>query len=252
MFLRIIVFYALTWFFVTLLGGIQQVTGLLPPQIGLAQWSPAIAAFLMLLIFRKDGHRILFFSKDTPVIRYIYAALIPVAVGLIVLLISSWVPMAKSEPQAIYDSLWLVVLWMPLGAIGEEIGWRGYLNKMLDGRLRGLVSSLLVGVLWMPIHVTFFAEGPVFIVFLTLLIISYSVVIYSLVQDTGFSVMLASIFHLSINLTNLLFLDVIYETHFMMVNGIVWAIVAAIVVLAKRNIFIAPKSFETSIGTIYH
>ena len=52
---------------------------------------------------------------------------------------------------------------------------------------------------------------------------------------------LASIVHLSINLTNLLFLDVIYETTFMMVNGIVWAIVAAIVVLAKRNIFIAPK-----------
>ena len=85
----------------------------------------------MLLIFRKDGHRILFFSKDTPVFRYVYAALIPVAVGLIVLLICSWVPMAKSEPQAIYDSLWLIVLWM-------------------------------------SIHVSFFVEGPVFIFFLTL------------------------------------------------------------------------------------
>jgi membrane protease YdiL (CAAX protease family) len=230
-----------------LLGSVQEVTGLLPPQIGLAQWGPAIAAILMLLIFRKDGHRILFFSKDTPVIRYVYAALIPVAVGLVILLISSWVPMAKSEPQAIYDSLWLIVLWMPLGAVGEEIGWRGYLNKMLDGRLRGLV-----GVIWMPIHVSFFAEGPVFIFFFTLLIISYSVVIYALVQDTGFSVMLASIFHLSINLTNLLFLDVLYETTFMMVNGIVWAIVAAIVVLARRNIFIAPKSVESSPGAIYH
>ena len=37
MFLRIIVFYGLTWFFLLLLGGIQQVTGLLPPQIDLAQ-----------------------------------------------------------------------------------------------------------------------------------------------------------------------------------------------------------------------
>ncbi len=248
MILRIIVFYGLTWFFLLLLGGVQQATGLLPAQIGLAQWGPAIAAFLMVLIFRKDEHRILFFSKDTPVLRYVYAALIPVAVGLVVLLISSWVPMAKFAPQAIYDPLWLVVLWIPLGAIGEEIGWRGYLNKTVDGRLRGLVSSLLVGVLWMPIHVSYLAEEPVFIFFFTLLIISYSVVIYALVQDTGFSVMLASIFHLSINLTNLLFLDVIYETKFMMVNGIVWAIVAAIVVLARRNIFIMPKSKENSAG----
>jgi len=241
MFLRTSIFYVLTWFFLMLLGGIQQATGLLPPQIGLAQMGPGIAAFLMLLIFRKDGHKILFFSKDTPVKRYIYAALIPLGLGLVVLLITSWGSVSKSNPPAIYDSLWLVVFWVPLGAIGEEIGWRGYLNKMLDGRLRGLNSSLLVGVLWMPIHFSFFTEGPVYIFFFTLLIISYSVVIYALVQDTGFSVILASIFHLSINLTNLLFLDVIYETTFMMVNGIVWAIVVAIVVLAKRNIFIASE-----------
>ena len=252
MFLRSIVFYGLTWFFLMLLGGIQQATGLLPPQIGLAQWGPGIAALLMLVIFRKDGHKILFFSKDTPVIRYVYAALIPVGVGLVVLMISSRMPIAQSNPQAIYDSLGLILIWLPLGAIGEEIGWRGYLNKMLDRRLRGLISALLVGLLWMPIHISFFAEGPVYIFFFILLIISYSVVIYALVQDTGFSVTLAALFHLSINLTNLLFLDMIYETTFMMVNGIVWAIVAAVVILVKREIFIAPKSEVTITGTIQH
>jgi len=241
MFLRVVVFYGLTWFFLMLLGGIQQATGLLPPQIGLAQWGPGIAALLMLVIFRKDGHKILFFSKDTPIIRYVYALLIPVGIGLVVLLISSWLPMAKSEPQAIYDSLGLILLWLPLGAIGEEIGWRGYLNKMLDRRLRGLISALLVGLLWMPIHISFFAQGPVFISFLTLSIISWSIVIYALVQDTGFSVILAALFHLSINLTNLLFLDVIYETTFMMVNATVWAIVAAIIVLMKRELYLGSK-----------
>ena len=241
MFLRVVVFYGLTWFFLMLLGGIQQATGLLPPQIGLAQWGPGIAALLMLVIFRKDGHKILFFSKDTPIIRYVYALLIPVGIGLVVLLISSWLPMAKSEPQAIYDSLGLILLWLPLGAIGEEIGWRGYLNKMLDRRLRGLISALLVGLLWMPIHISFFAQGPVFIFFLTLSIISWSIVIYALVQDTGFSVTLAALIHLSINLTNLLFLDVIYETTFMMVNATVWANFAAIIVLMKRELYLGSK-----------
>jgi len=108
--------------------------------------------------------------------------------------------------------------------------------------MRGLFSSLLVGILWMPIHVHFFAQGPVFLFFLVLLIISYSVVIYALVQDTGFNVMLATIFHLSINLTNLLYLDVIYQTSFMMINGIVWVVVAAILILTKRDIFLTPKS----------
>lgn len=242
MFLRISVFYVLTWLFLMLLGGIQQETGLLPAEIGLAQWGPGIAALLMLLIFRKDGHKIVFFSRDTTVLRYLFAALIPVGVGLIVLLISSLLPLGTSATRMAYDSLLLLILWAPFGALGEEIGWRGYLHKTLDTRMRGLFSSLLVGILWMPIHVHFFAQGPVFLFFLVLLIISYSVVIYALVQDTGFNVMLATIFHLSINLTNLLYLDVIYETSFMMINGIVWVVVAAILILTKRDIFLTPKS----------
>ena len=242
MFLRVSVFYILTWFFLILLAGIQQATGLLPPEIGLAQWGPGIAALLMLLIFRKDRHKIVLFSKDTPVLRYLLAALIPVGVGLVVLLISAMVPMGTSATPATYESLLLFILWMPLGALGEELGWRGYLHKRLDTRMRGLFSSLLVGILWMPIHVTFLAQGPIFVFFLALLIISYSIVVYALVQDTGFSVILASVFHLSINLTNLLYLDVIYETSFMIVNSIVWVVVATILVLAKKELFLAPKS----------
>jgi hypothetical protein len=89
----------------------------------------------------------------------------------------------------------------------------------------------------MPIHVTFLSRGPVFVFLLTVLIVSYSVVIYALVQDTSFSVLLASIFHLAINLSNLLFLDVIYETSFMMINALVWAAVAIVVVILRRNLF---------------
>jgi membrane protease YdiL (CAAX protease family) len=240
MLLRISVFYGLTWFFLFLLGGIQQESGLFPTEIGLAQWGPGVAALLMLLIFRKDGHKIIFVSKDTPISRYAFAVLIPAAVGLMVWLIKLWI--SVPSPAAGGASLWLTVLWMPLGALGEEIGWRGYLHKKLDARLRGWISSFLVGILWAPIHVHFFADGPVFLLFFALTIISYSVVIYALTRDTGFSVALATIFHLSINLTNLLFLDVIHETSFMMVNGVVWAVAAVVVLLLNRKAFFAPKS----------
>jgi membrane protease YdiL (CAAX protease family) len=241
MFLRISIFYVLTWFFLILLGGIQQATGILPPEVGLAQWGPGIAALLMLVLFRRDGHKITFFSKETPFQKYLFAALIPVGVGLVILLIRSFMSIEPSGDAPAYGSLLPLVLWMPLGALGEELGWRGYLHKKLDPRMRGLFSSLLVGVLWMPIHVAFLGEGVVFLAFLILLIISYSEVIYALVQDTGFNVLLASIFHLAINLTNLLFLDVIYETPFMMVNALVWGLTAATVVVRRKDIFLAPK-----------
>lgn len=242
MFLRIAVFYVLAWFFLLLLAGIQQATGLLPPEIGLAQWGPGIAALSMLWIFRKDGHKITFFSKETSVLRYLYAALIPLGISLVILLIRSFMAIEPSEHAPKYGSLLPLILWMPLGALGEELGWRGYLHKKLATRMSGLFSSLLVGILWMPIHVTFLSLGPVFVFFLALLIISYSVVIYAMVQDTNFNVLLASIFHLAINLTNLLFLEVIYETAFMAVNAIVWGLVAAIVIFIRKDIFFNAKA----------
>ena len=238
MFLRISILYVLTWFFLILLGGMQQATGLLPPEVGLAQLAPGIAAILMLVIFRKDGHKIVFFSNYTSLARYLYALLIPVGVSLVVFLIRSLMDIPLSAAAPAYGSLTALILWMPFGALGEEIGWRGYLHKKLDARMRGLFSSLLVGILWMPIHVAFLAQRPVFIFFLTVLIISYSIVIYALVQDTGFNVLLASIFHLAINLTNLLFLDVIYELSFMIINSLVWAILAAGIVISKRELFL--------------
>lgn len=242
MFLRISLFYVLTWFFLILLGGLQQATGILPPEVGLAQWGPGIAALLMLLFFRRDGHKLTFFSRGVPVSRYLYAALIPVGVSLIVWVLRSALSIQPSSDAPVYGSLLPMILWMPIGALGEELGWRGYLHKKLDSRLNGLLSSLLVGILWMPIHVHFLTRGPVFIFLLALLIIAYSIVIYALVQDTGFNVLLASIFHWFINVANLLFLDVIYETQFMMINALVWVLVAAAVVWQKRDLFFKTKT----------
>lgn len=240
MFLRISVFYVLTWLFLMLLGGIQQATGILPPQIGLAQWGPGMAALLILTIFRKDSFKITFYSKDAPLVRYLLAAVIPAGVGLVVFLIRSLIPMEPSIPD-VYNQMTLILIWTPLGALGEELGWRGYLHKKLDTRLRGLVSSVLVGLMWLPIHVTFLTQGPIFLFFLAMWFISLSIVVYALVQDIGFSVLVAAIFHLSINFINLLVIDVTYETSFWRINGIIWAIVATIVVFMKRDIFIAPK-----------
>ena len=242
MFLRISIFYVLTWFFLLLLAVVQQATGLLPPEIGLAQWGPGVAALLMLVIFGKDGHRITFFSKETPALRYVYAALIPVGVGLVIFLIRSFMSMEASAESPAYGSLLPLIAWMPVGAVGEELGWRGYLHKKLDTRMRGFWSSLLVGLLWMPIHVSFLARGSIFVFFLALLIISYSTVMYALVQATGFSVALASVFHLFINLANLPFLDVINETQFMIVNSLVWVSMAAIVLFLGKDIFFSAKA----------
>ena len=149
--------------------------------------------------------------------------------------------MQSAAVPKIFDNLPLTLLWIPLGAIGEEIGWRGYLHKKLDPHMRGLFSSLLVGILWMPIHVHFLSQGPVFLFFFALTAISWSIVIYALVRDTNFDVLLASIFHMAINLASLFVLNVIYQTSFMMINSLVWVIVATVIVFLKRDLFLGSK-----------
>ena len=75
--------------------------------------------------------------------------------------------------------------------------------------------------------------------FVLLLVVSYSVVIYRLVQSTAFNVILAAVFHLMINITNLFSYRIIKETSFIVVNALVWAAIAVAVVMTRKTLFIS-------------
>lgn len=240
MFLRVLVFYVMMFLFLLALGGGSQALGL-PPELGLAQWGPGIAGLLMLLIFRRDNHQLSFFHRDTPPLRYLAAAAIPPGVVLIAGAIGLLIRVSP-DTAAEFGSLWLVILWAPLGALGEEIGWRGYLHRRLDTRMRGFTSSLVVGVLWATMHVHFFGNGLAFMLVFTLMMIAISLVIYAVVRDTGFSILLATLFHLAINLSNLLALGWLNDLTFMAALSGIWVLAAALVVWLRREQFLAAKT----------
>ncbi len=237
MFLRVSLFYFLTWFFLMLLGGIQQEIDLFPPEIGLPQWAPGIAALVMLLIFRKDNFKLSFFDKTILASRYL-SALLPLGIGVLVYLLRFIFPFEATAPEGIFENLSLVLIWMPLGALGEEIGWRGYLHKKLNGKMRGLVSSVLVGILWLPIHVHFLGEGPLFIFLLAIWFIAQSIVMYAILYDIEFNIVIATIYHWAINLVSLLVLDITYNTSFWMLNSLIWVVVAAFVLFKNKELFL--------------
>ena len=60
-----------------------------------------------------------------------------------------------------------------------------------------------------------------------------------LVQATAFNVILAAVFHLMINITNLFSYSIINETSFIVVSALVWAAIAVAVVLTRKPLFIS-------------
>jgi uncharacterized protein len=247
MWTRVIVFYIVTFVFTVILGGAQEAASISAETIILPQWAPGLAALVMLLIFRKDGLRITFFDRRVPASRYLLAALIPIGGAVLIYLIYRLF-FGAAEAGAHAATPWILLLWFPLGAIGEELGWRGYLHNRLNADIVGLVSSVIVGTLWAFWHVGSYQNGALYTVFFMLLMISYTVVIYALVSRIGFNVLVAAIFHLMINVGNLFSYAIVNRVDFLMVSSLVWAAIAIVVVLTRKPLFGLGPSAQSNQG----
>jgi membrane protease YdiL (CAAX protease family) len=230
--LRVIVFFATALVLTIALGGIQEATGLFTEYVTLGQWGPGLAAVVVLLIFRKDRHQISIVDRSIPAWRYLLAVVVPAGGALLAYLINSLL-ISAVEFGDLAGIPWPALAWMPLGAIGEEVGWRGYLHKRVNSRPSGLASSVIVGILWGLWHVGNYQNGPVYMAFFVLLMVSYTFVMYALIAGTGFNVLLAAVFHLTINVTSLFSYAFIDSTAFIVVNSLVWMLIAAVIVAIR-------------------
>lgn len=240
---RVGVFYFLTWFFLMLLGATLQIStqaGVLPAGSEttlsfVVQWGPGLAGLLMLLIFRKDGMAISVVDRSMPASRYLWLFGLPAAAGLIAAL--GALAMAGATPNLAFTPL--LVVTMLLGAIGEEIGWRGYLHRRLAPHMNGLGSSVLVGVLWAAIHVQLYAGGGVYMLVAAVAFVANTIMMYGLLADAKFNVAGATVYHVAINLSTFLALELLLETS--MTQMVLWAVasvaLAAGVVYWRRDAF---------------
>ena len=237
MILRIAVYYLLTFFFTMVLGGIQQETGLLP-QLILPQWGPGIAAILMLLFFRKDKLSYKFEFKRGQIKEYILSILYPFGITAIATTALIFVTRQLSFSQlSIIPSI--AVLGSTLfGSIGEEIGWRGYLQPTLNKKMNLFWSSIVTASLWAPWHIGNFQYGTAFAIGFIMAIFGYTFFISYISKGTKFNLVIPVLFHWSINLANSVVpTNTLLSSEFMLTLGIVWAVAALILILNQRKAF---------------
>lgn len=239
---RIALFYAVALLLTVLLALGQEATGL-TNTFTLPQWGPGLAALLMLVLFRRDHLSLRPRPGEAGWRRYSLALAAPL-LGAVVLL-----PLASRliTPVSLVDGLRsLTPLWvagMLFGALGEEIGWRGYLQPVVRGRWSALGASLLVGTLWGLWHMQSWANGPLYMLFLVLAMVGYSTAITALIDDVpGARIPLAALFHLGINLANVPFLTFLHQPAFMGLNAAIWLGLAVLAIYARRDIFLGRHS----------
>jgi len=105
-----------------------------------------------------------------------------------------------SSPMYPVQFLFVLVL----GGGQEELGWRGVALPRLQAACGGTVASLVIGVVWAVWHLPLFAipassqYGQAFLPY-AVAVLASSVVLTWLFNATGGSVLLAMVFHASVN-----------------------------------------------------
>jgi len=117
-----------------------------------------------------------------------------------------------------------------VGALGEELGWSGYMLDPLQKRWSALQASLLLGlagVAWHIVPLLLVHRPPTWIAWWCLYAMAARLLTVWLYNNTGRSVFAATLFHTTLNLTYMLF--PVYGSHFdMRLGGLVMALAAAL------------------------
>jgi uncharacterized protein len=229
--------YALSWWVYPLIQ-VSAIVGFM----GL--FGPALAA--VIVVAAAEGKTAL---KDllSRIVRwrvgvrwYVIALGLPAVLALLTagmhLLLGAPTPVALGQLSILEPILFFLV-------VGEEIGWRGYALPRLLATRSMLSASLILGVLWGAWHLpTFFIPGlpqhsiP-FSAFM-LLTIAYSVLFTWIYLRTAGSVLIATLFHGSINFCQGFFLGGIDPSREYWLLALVWWVAALVVLVGTGTTFV--------------
>ncbi|MCX4758451.1 CPBP family intramembrane glutamic endopeptidase [Kitasatospora purpeofusca] len=113
-----------------------------------------------------------------------------------------------TDPRSLAHPFALIVLAQLIGACGEEIGWRCWLQPLLRTRFGPLAAPVAVGLLWGGWHVQVFAQRPAYAVGFLLGTVAMSVVLGLALEGVRtHRLLLAGGFHTLVNLGMLLTMD---------------------------------------------
>lgn len=202
-----VLFLAVAFLAAGALGALQPVTGIPGEVIQLTQFGPALGVGLAAVLWPGRVREVLGGSgpgsRGKGVLLLVTAPLIiAMGAGVYAELTGD---VRSTRPGAPFL---LIAVAQLIGAGGEEIGWRCFLQPLLRTRCGPLAASVAVGLVWGVWHVQVFAQHPLYAGAFMMGAVSMSVVMgWALEGARASRLPLAAGFHALINLGMLLFMD---------------------------------------------
>jgi membrane protease YdiL (CAAX protease family) len=230
-----VVFIVVTLVLTAVFGFVQQKAGWSFEKITFPQLAHAAAGAVMILIWGGLPERLNFHFDTTVATRSIMAIAAPFGMFALTFAVGRVFGMETKITTDVWTLLPVMIAGMALGAVGEEIGWRGVLQPLLEKRWSVAVASVMVGLVWGLWHVGHYKNGVIFMVGFLLFTVSASVVLAWLLRGIDHNLIIASLFHLAINVGFLVFFRNPSGGGFMLLNGVAWSIMATIIVVSPSS-----------------
>lgn len=229
---KLIIYVLITVVFTGILAVFQQKINLSFEKIVLPQLAPAIGVIIMAVSFSSLRFSIHFDLNKFIVAKSLLAFGIPLFLFAISFFVGKQLGLGVKLTNDLSNLIPLMFVGIVIGAIGEEIGWRSFLQLTLEKKNTALLASIIVGTIWGLWHLGHYKNGMLFMIGFLLFTISASVIVAWLLRGMQYNLIISVLFHISINLGFLLlFKNSLTDTKLMIINGIVWLIPAIGIVL---------------------
>jgi membrane protease YdiL (CAAX protease family) len=162
---------------------------------------------------------------------YIPVLLLMPAVSVLVYALMRWMDLPLPATQLPAAGSLLMALGFFVGALGEELGWSGYVLDALQAQWTALQAGMFLGLvafLWHLVPLLLLQRSPTWIAWWSLYAVGARILIVWLYNNAGRSVFAVALFHATLNIAYMLF--PVYGSHFdMRLGGLVMALTAALV-----------------------
>jgi membrane protease YdiL (CAAX protease family) len=191
------------------------------------------------------------FRKPENLLWMFMALLLPIVVILISSLIMSSLGTQFVPWQDTTSRYVIAFITAILGAVFEEIGWRGYLLPKFAEKHTLFHSAIGVGLLWGVWHCKF-AYGILGFVLFVVLIVCFSILMTWIYMKTNGNLLGMIFFHLGINIGSVTLLQNREGVLFYSLATIICALVCILIVLKNKIKFFGKDRLEFSRRNAYN